>query len=203
MRRALILPLILPALALAACSPPRDRLAGDAPPQTVEAVDLQRYAGLWFEIARADHSFERGCQGVTAFYTPQPDGTVGVTNRCWKNTLDGELDIAEGRARYPDSADTAKLEVSFFGPFFGDYWVIDLAEDYSWAVISEAQGRYLWILAREPQPGDAFIEARLADLRDRGFDTQGLIFPQQWADIEAMPRDGLPAAAGDQPSSTQ
>jgi apolipoprotein D and lipocalin family protein len=200
MRRVLLLPLILLTVpVLAACSPPRDRLAGDTPPQTVETVDLQRYAGLWFEIARADHAFERDCHGVTAFYTPQPDGTVAVINRCWTNGLDGELDIAEGRARYPDPADTAKLEVSFFGPFYGDYWVIDLAEDYSWAVVSGPEGRYLWILARDPQPGDAFIEARLTDLRERGFDTEGLIFPEQWPGIDAMPRTGLPA----QPSSTQ
>jgi apolipoprotein D and lipocalin family protein len=196
MRRYLLLPMIL---LLAACSPPRDRLAGDEPPQTVEAVDLARYDGLWFEIVRADHGFERDCQGVTAFYTPQPDGTVEVINRCWKGSLEGELDIAEGRARYPDPADTAKLEVSFFGPFYGDYWVIDLAEDYSWAVVSEPQGRYLWILARDPQPGDAFIAARLSDLEARGFDTAGLIRPQQWPDLAAMPRAGLP----DQPSSTQ
>lgn len=200
MHRVLLLTLTIlaPAL-LAACSPPRDRLAGDEPPQTVPSVDIERYDGLWFEIARADHGFERGCQGVTAYYTPRPDGTVGVINRCWKNGLDGEMDIAEGRARYPDPADTAKLEVSFFGPFYGDYWVIDLAEDYSWAVVSGPEGRYLWILAREPQPGETFIEERLTDLRARGFDTDGLIFPDQWPDIGAMPRTGLPP----QPSSTQ
>lgn len=196
MRRFLLL---LALFALSACSPPRDRLDGDTPPDTVPAVDLLRYAGLWFEIARADHGFERDCHGVTAFYTPQPDGTVDVINRCWKGGLDGELDIAEGRARYPDPADTAKLEVSFFGPFYGDYWVIDLAEDYSWAVVSGPEGRYLWILAREPQPGEAFIEARLAELEERGFDTEGLIYPDQWTSIGDMPRTGLP----DQPSSTQ
>jgi len=200
MRRFLLPPLaVLPLILLAACAPPRDRLAGDTPPETVPAVDLERYDGLWFEIARADHGFERDCQGVTAFYTPQPDGTMAVINRCWKGALDGELDIAEGRARYPDPADTAKLEVSFFGPFYGDYWVIDLAEDYSWAVVSGPEGRYLWILAREPQPGEAFIEERLADLRARGFDTDGLIFPDQWPGIDTMPRAGLPP----QPSSTQ
>lgn len=192
MRRFLLLLTLFALPALTACSPPRDRLAGDTPPDTVPAVDLQRYAGLWFEVARADHGFERGCHGVTAFYTPQPDGTVDVINRCWKDGLDGALDIAEGRARYPDPADTAKLEVSFFGPFYGDYWVIDLAEDYSWAVVSGPEGRYLWILARNPQPGQAFIADRLAGLEARGFDTEGLIFPDQWPGIDAMPRTGLP-----------
>jgi len=187
MRPALILSLILSLLALAACSPPRDRLAGDTPPQTVPAVDIQRYAGEWFEILRADHGFERNCDGVMAHYTPRDDGTVAVVNRCWKHGLNGSPDIAEGRARYPDPADTAKLEVSFFGPFFGDYWVIDLAEDYSWAVISEPEGRYLWVLSRDPQPGEAFIEARLADLEARGFDTEGLIRPAQWPDRDAAP----------------
>lgn len=179
-------------LGLAACTPPPDRLAGDEPPATVAHVDLDRYLGLWFEIARADHGFERGCDGVTAYYARNEDGSIRVINRCWKDGLDGEAELAEGRARIANPDTNAELEVSFFGPFYGDYWVIDLAEDYSWAVISEPEGRYLWILARDPQPGQAFLEARLSDLRARGFDTEGLVFPQQWQSLEAMPRQDLP-----------
>lgn len=195
MRPLFTLALVLPALALTACmESPRDRLAGDTPPATVESVDLDRYAGLWFEIFRADHSFERDCDGVTAFYERQGEDQIRVINRCWQGGLDGMPDIAEGRARLPDPADTSRLEVSFFGPFYGDYWVIDLAEDYSWALISEPQGRYLWMLSRTPRPDPDLIEARLQSLRDRGFDTEGLIFPEQWDSVEAMPRTGLPDA---------
>lgn len=175
-------------LTLSACtSPPRDRLAGDTPPTVVATVDLDRYLGRWFEIARADHGFERGCDGVIAEYQRRPDDMIRVLNSCWKNGLDGAASIAEGRARIADTSSNAKLEVSFFGPFFGDYWIIDLADDYSWAVISGAEGRYLWILAREPQPGEAFIADRLAALQARGFDTGGLIFPQQWPDPDSAP----------------
>jgi len=176
------------AITLSACtSPPRARLAGDSPPATVASVDLDRYLGRWFEIARADHSFERGCDGVIAEYQRRPDGMIRVLNSCWKGGLAGAVNIAEGRARIADPTSNAKLEVSFFGPFFGDYWIIDLAEDYSWAVVSEAGGRYLWILAREPQPGDGFLANRLASLEARGFDTDGLIFPQQWPDRASVP----------------
>ncbi len=195
MRREISCLLLLPALALTACmESPRDQLAGDTPPQTVGTVDLDRYAGLWFEIFRADHSFERDCDGVTAFYERQGEDRVRVINRCWKGGLEGELDIANGRARLPDPSDTSRLEVSFFGPFYGDYWVIDLAEDYSWALVSEPAGRYLWMLSRTPRPDPALIEARLQSLRDRGFDTDGLIFPEQWESVAAMPREGLPDA---------
>ncbi|MAK64669.1 MAG: lipocalin [Maricaulis sp.] len=195
MRREISCLLLLPALALTACmESPRDQLAGDTPPQTVGTVDLDRYAGLWFEIFRADHSFERDCDGVTAFYERQGEDRVRVINRCWQGGLEGELDIANGRARLPDPSDTSRLEVSFFGPFYGDYWVIDLAEDYSWALVSEPAGRYLWMLSRTPRPDPALIEARLQSLRDRGFDTDGLIFPEQWESVAAMPREGLPDA---------
>lgn len=184
--------LLILALSLMACTPPPARLAAGSELQTVPRVDPDRYLGLWFEVVRADHSFERGCDGVTAFYERRPDDDIRVINRCWEGGLDGELDIAEGRARIVDPVSNAQLEVSFFGPFFGDYWIIDLAEDYSWAVVSEPSGRYLWILTREPQPGEAFINMRLGELRARGFDTEGLIRPEQWDSLEAMPRTGLP-----------
>lgn len=189
LKTSLLIPLVA-ATALAGCmAPPRDRLAGDQPPTTVEAVDLDRYLGRWFEIARADHGFERGCDGVIAEYARRDDGMIRVLNSCWKEGLDGPVNIAEGRARIADPQSNAKLEVSFFGPFFGDYWIIDLAEDYSWVVVSEPEGRYLWILARDPQPGERFIETRLAALQARGFDTTALIYPEQWPSADAVPAD--------------
>ena len=185
--------LSLPLILTACISAPPDRLEGDAPPPVVASVDVDRYLGTWFEIARADHSFERNCQGVSAFYERRDDGMIRVINRCWEGRLDGELDVANGRARIVDTETNAKLEVSFFGPFFGDYWIVELAEDYSWAVISEPEGRYLWILSREPQMVPETLEARLAYLQSLGFNTEGLIYPDQWESAATAPTTGLPA----------
>ncbi|WP_394692515.1 lipocalin family protein [Hyphobacterium sp.] len=189
--RAAIL-LSLPLFLTACMSAPRDRLEGDAPPPVVASVDVDRYLGTWFEIARADHSFERNCHGVSAYYERREDGLIRVINRCWEGGLDGELDVANGRARIADPETNAKLEVSFFGPFFGDYWIIELADDYSWAVISEPQGRYLWILSRSPQMAPEVLQARLDYLHRLGFDTEGLIYPDQWESAAAAPTTGLP-----------
>lgn len=190
--KPLTLTICATALTLTACAAPRDRLAGNEPPPVAENVDIERYLGTWFEIARADHSFERNCQGVSAYYERREDGAIRVLNRCWQGSLDGELDVAEGRALIRDRTSNARLRVSFFGPFFGDYWILDVAEDYSWAIVSEPQGRYLWILAREPQMDPAVLQARLDFLQALGFDTEGLIYPDQWESAEAAPTDGLP-----------
>lgn len=174
--------------ALSACVLPPDRLAGDAPPPVMQSVDLERYAGRWFEIARYDVSFQRGCEGVTAQYRPLEDGEIEVINACRKDGLDGEVDTITGRARVVDGSGGAKLKVSFFGPFFfGDYWVIDLAEDYSWAVVSEPRGRFLWILSRTPQMDEAVLANRLTWLAAQGFETGALRFTEQWESVEAAP----------------
>jgi len=188
MRRLIALAAALP---LAACfTPPPDRLEGDAPPPVVDAVDLERYAGRWFEIARYDVSFQEGCTGVMAEYAIVDEGRLSVLNTCRKDALDGPVDRAEGRARVV-GGNGAKLEVSFFGPFWGDYWVIELAEDYSWAVVSEPGGRYLWILSRTPQMDEAVLEARLSRLREIGYDTSALLFTEQWDSVEAAPEPQL------------
>lgn len=177
-------------LALAGCALPPDRLAGDAPPASVEAVDLERYAGRWFEIARFPNGFEDGCAGVTAEYTPLETGRMEVINTCRKGGLEGETDRVEGKARVVESSNGAKLEVSFFGPFyFGDYWVIELDPEYRWTVVSEPRGRFLWILARTPTLPAEVLEARLAGLEARGFDTGALHFTEQWDSLEAAPPD--------------
>ncbi|MEQ8405653.1 MAG: lipocalin family protein [Oceanicaulis sp.] len=178
----------LPLLFAAACVLPPDRLAGDEPPPVVESVDLERYSGRWFEIARYDVSFQQGCEGVTAQYRPMPDGMIEVINACRKGGLDGELDTVTGRAKVVEGSNGAKLEVSFFGPFFfGDYWVIDLAEDYSWAVVSEPRGRFLWILSRTPQMDEAVLADRLTWLEQLGYDTGALRLTEQWDSVDAAP----------------
>ncbi|MFW6413126.1 MAG: lipocalin family protein [Oceanicaulis sp.] len=185
----LALPLLaLPLLALTACVLPPDRLAGDDPPPVVDRVDLERYAGRWFEIARYDVSFQEGCEGVTAQYRPLPDGEIEVINACRKGGLEGALDTVTGRARVVDGSNGAKLKVSFFGPFFfGDYWVIELAEDYSWAVVSEPRGRFLWILSRTPRMEEAVLADRLTWLSGQGFETDALRMTRQWDSLEAAP----------------
>ena len=168
--RRILLPLAaLAALSVGACATLSRGPVGNADvPQPARPVDLTRYAGLWYEIARYDNGFERGCEGVTAEYALQPDGLLSVVNTCREGHPEGERRVARGRARIVEGSGTAKLKVSFFGPFFlGDYWVLDRADDYSWAVVGEPSGRYLWLLSRTPEPSRAVrdhIEGRAAEL---------------------------------------
>ncbi len=137
-------------------------------PQPRVSVDLDRYVGTWFELARYENSFERGCENTTATYTRRPDGLIGVTNRCM---VDGRERIAEGRARVIEGSGNARLKVSFFGPFFfGDYWVLDRADDYSWAIVGEPSGRFLWLLSRTPEPTPATRQTIESRARALGYD---------------------------------
>lgn len=150
-----------------------------APLSTVDAVDLNRYQGLWYEIARLPNRFEKNCEGVTAVYGLRDDGLINVVNTCRKNVVDGEMKRAEGRARIVDADTNAKLEVSFFGPFWGDYWILDLAEDYSLSIVGEPEGRYLWILSRTPTISDETRDNAIAKLDAMGYNTNALYFPAQ------------------------
>jgi apolipoprotein D and lipocalin family protein len=140
------------------------------PLDVVEKVELDRYAGTWYEIARYPNSFERGCVGVTADYTPRDDGRIDVVNTCFESSLDGPSRDILGSARVVDETTNAKLKVSFFWPFEGDYWIIDLAEDYSYAVVGEPARRSLWILSRTPEMDDALYEDIIAWLPEVGYD---------------------------------
>ncbi|WP_312735628.1 lipocalin family protein [Brevundimonas sp.] len=134
-------------------------------------VDLSRYAGLWYEIGRYENGFERGCEGVTAEYTRRDDGLVGVLNTCRQGGVDGPVKTVEGRARVvPDSGD-ARLKVSFFGPFYlGDYWVLDHADDYSWSIVGEPSGRYLWLMSRTAKPSQEVRATILSRAAELGYD---------------------------------
>lgn len=168
-----------PLLFLAACGqPPINRDAG-VPLETVESVDLDRYLGRWYEIARFPNGFEENCEGVTADYARRDDGLIAVVNTCYKGSPGGEKKQAKGRARVVDEATNAKLKVSFFGPFWGDYWVIGLAEDYSVALVGEPEGRYLWILSRTPEISDETRARALSDLEAMGYDTDALYWTKQ------------------------
>lgn len=146
----------------------------DVPPlQTVEHVDLSRYMGKWYEIARVPNRFQEQCTGnTTAEYRLRDDGRIEVTNRCVVS--DGELDIASGIARRSGD-DNARLEVSFFDilgwrPVWGDYWIIGLDRGYDWAVIGHPERKYGWILSRAPRLTDTTRERIDRLLREQGYD---------------------------------
>ncbi len=152
---------------LAGCGPSTTEQQGLPPLQVVPSVDLPRYMGTWYEIANYPHRFQEGCTATTARYTLGEDGEVAVLNSCRQGSLDGEEDTAEGRARVVDTATNAKLEVSFFGPFWGDYWIIELGEQYEYAVVGHPGRDYLWILSREPQMDSATYEMLLERLTEK------------------------------------
>lgn len=141
------------------------------PPLAVVAhVDQKKYLGKWYEIARYPHSFEENCYAVTADYELLDNGSIQVTNRCREGGLDGKQKEAVGTAYIVDSQTNAKLEVTFFWPFYGDYWIIDLDEQYQYAVVSEPRRQYLWILSRTPTMNASLYEKLTAKLKANGFD---------------------------------
>ena len=149
--------------------------------RTVDRVDLERYLGDWYEVARFPNRFQRKCAGdVRAAYARRSDGRIDVVNRC--AAADGSIAEARGLARIVDPRTPAKLKVRFapaalsFLPFvWGDYWIIALADDYSWAVVGSPDRKYLWILAREPEPGDAAVAAAVAAAQANGFAVERLV----------------------------
>ncbi|MBW2527164.1 MAG: lipocalin family protein [Deltaproteobacteria bacterium] len=156
------------------CAQSTTERLGLGPLRTVASVDLRRYTGTWYEIASFPQSFQEGCTGSTATYRLRADGEIDVLNRCFLESLDGEEDSAEGRARVVDPRTNAKLEVSFFRPFWGDYWIIDLAPDYSYAVVGHPGRDYLWILSRTPQMDPTTYDEILARLREQGYQLERL-----------------------------
>ena len=142
----------------------------------VTGFDLDRYLGVWHEVARLDHRFERGLTGVSAEYSMRPDGGVKVINRGY-DAEGKKWKQAEGRAYFTGDKSVAALKVSFFGPFFGGYNVIELAPDYSYALVAGPSFKYLWILARTPSlPADT-VAALTARAKELGFPAENLIFP--------------------------
>jgi apolipoprotein D and lipocalin family protein len=144
------------------------------PPETVERVDLERYTGRWYEIARIPNRFQDQCAGgTTAEYSLRDDGRIGVINRCV--TEDGGIDEARGVARVVDPQTNARLEVSFvdllgWQLFWGDYWILGLGPEYQWSLVGHPQRRYGWILSRTPSIAPATRE-RIDDLlRANGYD---------------------------------
>jgi lipocalin len=140
----------------------------------IDSLDLNRYLGDWYEIARFDHRFERGVEQARASYTLQEDGTVSVVNSGIK---DGKPKVAKGKAKLTDTP--ALLRVSFFGPFYGDYRVMLLDSAYQYALIGSGSDDYLWILSRTPQLSADVKTTLLNEARRRGYDTSKLIWVKQ------------------------
>jgi apolipoprotein D and lipocalin family protein len=142
--------------------------------KTVEHVDVVRYMGTWFEIAKFPQRFEKGLVGVTANYTLLPNGKVRVLNRGYKEDFNGKLETAKGKAWVVDTATNAKLKVSFFWPFAGNYWILELGKDYEYVVVGDESRKYLWILSRTPQMDEAVYNELLKRVQDKGFDISKL-----------------------------
>ncbi len=165
---------ILPLLAVLYCLIVLGGCIPDAkyPPLSTPArVDINRYLGRWYEIARIDHSFQKDCVASTAEYSLRPDGDIRVINSCRKDTPDGPLRSVEGRAWVVDKDTNAWLQVRFFWPFLGDYVIIDLDEkNYDYAVVGHPSRDYLWILSRSPQMEAELYGKLLERIAKQGYD---------------------------------
>lgn len=148
-------------------------------PEGIEPItgfELERYLGTWYEVARLDHRFERGLSEVTANYSLREEGGVQVVNRGY-NAAKGEWKEAEGKAFFIDDADVGRLKVSFFGPFYGAYNIIELdKEGYQYSMITGPNRSYLWILARQPDLDPTTLQRLVAKASELGFATDELIF---------------------------
>ena len=148
----------------------------DLPPvQTVAQVELNRYAGKWYEIARFPNRFQRQCESdVTATYALRPDGKINVLNEC--RTAEGRIKKATGTARPADAKGPAsKLKVTFFWPFTGDYWIIALDPEYRWAIVGDPSRDYLWILSRQPQISEELYRDLVSRAAAQHFDVARLV----------------------------
>lgn len=142
----------------------------------VKGFDVSRYLGLWYEIARLDHSFERGLERVQAEYSLNHDGTIRVVNRGFYPPSN-QWKEAVGKAVFVEDAGTGRLKVSFFGPFYGSYNIIDLDQkDYAYALVCGPNRSYLWILSREPGLDAAITAALVGKAQSLGFETEKLIY---------------------------
>jgi apolipoprotein D and lipocalin family protein len=169
----------LMALSLSLVAAPKASAMGRPRPElpaleTVRPFDLNRYLGKWYEIARIPQSFQKNCEKTTAEYSLRDDGSVRVLNRCF-NVVSGEWKQAEGRATVPNRADPSKLKVSFFWPFSGNYWVIELGADYDYAVVGDPSREYLWVLSRQSSMDEVQLEEILARCEAKGFDTSRMV----------------------------
>jgi apolipoprotein D and lipocalin family protein len=147
--------------------------------KTVSNVDLNKYAGKWFEIASFPQQFQKNCYCTTAVYTPTDKGYIVVENRCKKGSVDGKESYIKGKAFVDSNSGNSKLKVQFFWPFKGKYWIIDLADDYSFAVVGHPNRKYLWILSRTPQMKESAYNEIISKIKEKGFDVSKIKLTKQ------------------------
>lgn len=174
MKRIILSLSLFPLLTLWACTNQPDYRAAIEAPETPASIDLDQYDGLWYEIARYPNGFQKDCEGVTAEYTQRSDGKITVLNTCHS----GKVRTAKGVATVVEGSGGAKLKVQFapeWVPFAsGDYWVLDLADDYTSALVGSPSGEYLWVLARTPVISDELYGAITARAEQLGYETAPL-----------------------------
>ena len=176
-----LISLALAALSLPMLSAAQDVQYDNSP---VSQFDLSKYLGTWYEIARFDHSFERGMDNVIAKYLLRDDGKIDVVNSGWKN---GKFKVADGKAKQPDPlSDPAHLEVSFFLFFYSDYNVMMIDDDYQIALVGSKSPKYLWILSRTPYVTDSVMDLVLEEASSRGYDINNLIWVDQSANASGI-----------------
>lgn len=148
--------------------------------KTVKQLDLNRYLGTWYEIARFPHSFEKDLVGVTATYSLKTNGKIKVVNQGYLKTLDGQLKRATGKAKIPDLNEPGKFKVSFFWIFYSDYYVLELDQrNYNWVMLGSSSPRYFWILSRTPRMKDDTYKMLINNAKKRGYDLSKLIMVKQ------------------------
>ena len=148
--------------------------------EVVPRVNLEKYLGKWYEIAHLPAKFQDGCSETTATYSLNDDRTISVRNECKRN---GKLKTAKGKAKVVDQATGAKLKVSFFWPFYGDYWIVKLGSNYEYSVVGTPDRKYLWILSRTPQMDERLFSELTEFARSQGFDITRLIRTFQQAPV--------------------
>ena len=140
--------------------------------EVVPHVELKKYLGKWFEIAHLPFRFEDGCSDITATYGASENGGISVLNECRKN---GKVKRAKGKAKVVDTNSGAKLKVTFFWPFYGDYWIIELGQDYEYSVVGTPNRKYLWVLSRTPQMDEKLFSKLMEFAKTKGFAVENLI----------------------------
>mgnify|MGYP003556426071 FL=1 len=172
---------------MAACVLPLSSCSKDFDNSTVTQFDLSRYLGVWYEVARYNHSFEKGMDNTMAEYILQDDGKVFVLNTGWKN---GKFEVAEGKAKYKDpEGNPGALKVSFFLFFYSEYNVMMVDENYQISLVGSKSDNYLWILSRTPVPDPDLLQMVLAEAEARGYDTSKLIWVDKSRNIEEWEKE--------------
>lgn len=147
--------------------------------EVAENVDLDKYLGEWYEIARLPTSFEKNCYATKAIYSKNTDGTIIVENMCHKGDVEGPVKSVKGKAYVAEEGNNAKLKVQFFWPFKGDYWILDLEKNYEYALVGEPSRKNMWILSRTPRIELNALQLLIKKATEKGFDIQKLIYTEQ------------------------